>query len=106
LYGRYISDTLSGVRAIRAEDVLAPQLDLTHKNANHELLSRLLRRKADIVEMPVRFVPLSPERVKRTTAIDGLRALATLIARRLSRPVADSAAAYDAESAAAERTVE
>ena len=106
LYGRYISDTLSGVRAIRAEDVLAPQLDLTHKNANHELLSRLLRRKADIVEMPVRFVPLSPERVKRTTAIDGLSALATLIARRLSRPVADSAPAYDADSTAAERTVE
>ncbi len=107
LYGRYITDTLSGVRAIRADDVLARHVDLTHKNANHVLLSRLLRRKADIVEMPVRFVPLSPERVKRTTAIDGMSALATLIGHRLSRPVAGrTVSAYDPESAAAERTVE
>ena len=107
LYGRYVTDTLSGVRAIRAEDVLARHVDLTHKNANHVLLARLLRRKADIVEMPVRFVPLSPERVKRTTAIDGMSALATLIGHRVSQPVASrAAAAYDTESAAAERPVE
>ena len=42
LYGRYITDTLSGVRAIRAADVLDPRVDLGHKNANHVLLSRLL----------------------------------------------------------------
>jgi hypothetical protein len=107
LYGRYISDTLSGVRAIRADDVLARHVDLTHKNANHVLLSRLLRRKADIVEVPVRFVPLSPERVKRTTALDGISALATLIARRFSRPAAQGeSSAYESESTAAERTVE
>jgi len=107
LYGRYISDTLSGVRAIRADDVLARHVDLTHKNANHVLLSRLLRRKADIVELPVRFVPLSPERVKRTTALDGINALLTLIARRLSPPAVDRAsAAFESESTAAERTVE
>ena len=35
LYGRYITDTLSGVRAIRAADVLDPRVDLGHKNANH-----------------------------------------------------------------------
>ncbi len=68
LYGRYITDTLSGVRAIRAADVLDPRVDLAHKNANHVLLSRLLRRKAEILEIPVRFVPLSPDRVKRARA--------------------------------------
>ena len=81
-YGRYITDTLSGVRAVRAGDALDPAIDLTDKNANHLLLSRLLRRKAEVLEMPVRFVPLSPERVKRTSAFDGLRALTTLIGRR------------------------
>lgn len=107
LYGRHISDTLSGVRAVRADDVLARNVDLTHKNANHELLSRLLRRKADIVEMPVRFVPLSPERVKRTTALEGLGALTTLIGRRFSRPANDGeSTAREAESPTAERTVE
>ena len=116
LYGRHISDTLSGVRAIRAGDVLSRHVDLTHKNANHVLLSRLLRRKADIVEVPVRFVPMSPGRVKRTTPLDGLSALATLFARRFSRASEAGTAgapqptarpgAYDAESARAERTVE
>ena len=82
LYGRYITDTLSGVRAIRAADVLDPRVDLAHKNANHLLLSRLLRRKAEILEIPVRFVPLAPDRVKRTSAFEGLRALTTLVTHR------------------------
>ena len=103
-YGRYISDTLSGVRAIRAEDVLAPDVDLTHKNANHVLLSRLLRRKADIVEMPVRFVPLSPDRVKRTSALDGISALATLVMHRFTRlRTPSNVGSYPSESATASR---
>lgn len=98
-YGRYITDTLSGVRAVRAADALDPTLDLTGKNANHVLLSRLLRRKAEVLEMPVRFVPLSPERVKRTSAFEGLRALLTLIGRRFGPQRADAAMApYPADS--------
>src|SRR4051812_48885199 len=82
LYGRYISDTLSAVRAVRARDALAAGIDLTHKQANQYLLSRLLRRRADILELPVQFVPLSPEKVKRTSAFDGVRALLTIVALR------------------------
>jgi hypothetical protein len=93
LYGRYVSDTLSGVRAIRAEDALDPSVDLAGKNANHLLLSRLLRRKAEILEIPVRFVPLSPERVKRTSPLDGIRALATLLTNRFLGTTGRSAAA-------------
>ena len=48
-----------------------PRVDLTHKRANQQLLASLLRRKAEILEIPVRFFPLSPERVKRTSALDG-----------------------------------
>jgi 2-phospho-L-lactate transferase/gluconeogenesis factor (CofD/UPF0052 family) len=86
LYGRYITDTLSGVRAIRASDALDPRVDLTVKSINHVLLASLLRRKAEILELPVRFFPLSPDRVKRTSAVDGLHALEILLAHRLSRP--------------------
>jgi 2-phospho-L-lactate transferase/gluconeogenesis factor (CofD/UPF0052 family) len=82
LYGRYVTDTLSGVRAIRAADALDASVTLTAKNANHVLLARLLRRKAEILEIPVRFFPLSPERVKRTSPLDGLRALTTLFVHR------------------------
>jgi 2-phospho-L-lactate transferase/gluconeogenesis factor (CofD/UPF0052 family) len=88
LYGRYISDTLSAVRAVRAADAFDPAIDLTHKRANHLLLSGLLRRKAEILEIPVQFFPISPERVKRTSPLEGLQALATIVWRRLasSRP--------------------
>ena len=86
LYGRYISDTLSAVRAVRASDALDEMIDLTHKRANHILLTGLLRRKADILEIPVRFVPISPERVKRTSPLEGLQALATIAWRRVASP--------------------
>jgi 2-phospho-L-lactate transferase/gluconeogenesis factor (CofD/UPF0052 family) len=86
LYGRYISDTLSAVRAVRAADALAAGIDLTHKRANQHLLSRLLRRRAEILELPVQFVPISPEKVKRTSALDGLQSLLTILALRFARP--------------------
>jgi len=84
LYGRYISDTLSAVRAVRAADALAAGIDLTHKRANQHLLSRLLQRRADLLELPVQFVPISPEKVKRTSALDGLQSLLTILALRFA----------------------
>ena len=83
LYGRYISDTLSAVRAIRTEDALGIDIPLTHKRANQYLLARLLRRKAEILEIPVRFFPLSPERVKRTSVFEGIQSLGALMSGRL-----------------------
>src|SRR4029450_7624164 len=82
LYGRYITDTLSGVRAIRAGDALDPKVDLTAKSGNHVLLASLRRGTGEILELPVRFFPLSPDRVKRTSALDGLHALWILLAER------------------------
>ena len=84
LYGRYISDTLSAVRAVRAADAFQSGIDVTDKRANHWLLSALLRRQAEILEIPVRFFPLSPERVKRTSPLEGLEALATILLRRVA----------------------
>jgi 2-phospho-L-lactate transferase/gluconeogenesis factor (CofD/UPF0052 family) len=84
LYGRYISDTLSAVRAVRATDALEAGIELTHKRANQFLLSRLLRRRAEILELPVQFFPISPEKVKRTSPFEGLQSLATIVARRFA----------------------
>jgi len=83
LFGRYVSDSLSGVRAVRAADAADIPVDLTHKDVNHHLLSRLLGRKADILEIPVQFFPISPALVKRTSPLDGLRAIGIMIRRRL-----------------------
>jgi hypothetical protein len=79
LYGRYISDTLSGVRGVRAALVAAPDIDLHDKRLNQRLLSRLLRDRAEVLETPVRFYAISPERVRRTTVTEGLLSLASII---------------------------
>lgn len=83
LYGRYVSDTLSGARVVRTADVLqAPGL-LNDKLVNQHLLSILLRRRAEMFEIPVQFFSMAPEQVKRTTPIDGLRAAATVLQGRI-----------------------
>ncbi len=92
-YGRYISDTLSAVRAVRAADAFDPAIDLGHKRANHLLLSGLLRRKAELLEIPVKFFPISPERIKRTSPLEGLQALGAIVWRRFSAPRPPAASA-------------
>ena len=87
LYGRYIADTLSGVRAIRASYLQLTSIDVTHKNVNQDLLSLILRNRGEIIETPVQFLPISPEKVKRTTVIDGIRSLLTILWWRF-RPLA------------------
>jgi len=86
LYGRYISDTLSGARAIRASDALALKCPLTSKLTNQYLLPILLRRRAEMQEIPVQFFSISPERVRRTSVLDGLRAIGIAVAGRFGPP--------------------
>jgi len=87
IYGRYVSDTLSGARAVRVDDACRASLPLTHKRANQELLSHLLRRKAEMYEVPVFFYSVSPHQVKRTTLVDGLLSIGTILWLRVrARP--------------------
>ena len=83
LFGRYVSDTLSGARAVRASYLTQPRVDLGHKLANQYLLSALLSEKADLLETPVRFFPISPERVKRTSVLEGIQSLLVIARQRL-----------------------
>lgn len=81
-YGRYVSDTLSAVRAVRTEYLLGDETELDAANFNQKLLCALLEDRADILETPVQFFPLSPDKVKRTTVLDGLRSLLTAFGGR------------------------
>ncbi len=87
LYGRYISDTLSGARALRMAYALTADVDPQDKLLNQRLLSLLMRDRAEFLEVPVRFFALSPERVRRTTLAEGLRSLAMIAWWRLTRRV-------------------
>lgn len=100
LYGRYVTDTLSGLRACRFEDLLALDTPLDHPQLNQYLLAQLLKRKADVLEMPVQFLPMSPRMVKRNTIRDGLTALRVLVQQRWVAPGAAAHAPLIRESRA------
>ncbi len=56
LHGRYISDTLTGVRVVRASGISLLPVPLTHPLVNQYLLADLLGRRADSLEVPVQFL--------------------------------------------------
>jgi 2-phospho-L-lactate transferase/gluconeogenesis factor (CofD/UPF0052 family) len=85
LYGRYVNDTLSGVRAVRTSILRNHRIDPKHSNANFRMLSVLLRLQAEVIETPVRYFPISPQKVKRTSVREGVTALWTLVRQRFTR---------------------
>ena len=78
-YGRYLSDTLSAVPTIGTSYLRAEPLDINDSCFNQKLLCLLLEDQAEVIETPVQFFPLSPDKVKRTTVTDGLRSLVTVL---------------------------
>lgn len=89
LYGRYMSDTLSGVRALRTRYCIAPDVNLSDRLVNQRLLSKLLAERAEVIESPVQFIPMSPGKVRRTTVGEGLRSLGMILLWRMRPPVTD-----------------
>lgn len=95
LYGRYLTDTLSGVRAVRRpvfDAVLAAAripdaapYDLGDVTLNQRLLTAVLRQGGAIFETPVQFLPRHPEPVRPVSVGDGLRALGAILAGRWRR---------------------
>lgn len=85
LYGRYISDTLSGVRVIRSSFLREEALDYQRRDFNQLVLSNLLRRRAEVFETPVYYFPLSPQKIRRTTVGEGLSSLFTILRGRWRR---------------------
>lgn len=85
LYGRYVTDTLSGARAVRRELLERVGFALEDKSLNHRLIAGVLGSGGELFETPVHFLSMAPEQAKRTTVGDGLRALGVLVAGRLRR---------------------
>lgn len=83
LYGRYVADTLSGARVVRAADALNVGQPLTHRLINQYLLSSLLKRRAEMMEIPVQFFAMSPNQARRTSVGDGMRSIAIAVRERL-----------------------
>ncbi len=84
LYNAWISDLMTGQKALRTE--LFRSLDLRERGfaVEAEIAARLLSRGVRIYEVTVEYRARSREEGKKLTALDGLRVLRTLLRCRLS----------------------
>jgi len=83
LYGHFISDTLSGLRIVKAEVLKQSEVGIGHDSFNQLLLCNLLKKKGMVFEMPVGFLPMSPEKVKRTSVLQGLKNIGVILYKRM-----------------------
>lgn len=76
-HGRYVSDTLSGLRVLRAAEYSHLKVAANDSRANQHLLTALLRRRADFIEVPVQFVttPRHQPVMKLATGVVSLLAI-------------------------------
>ncbi|NKB75731.1 MAG: hypothetical protein GKR96_01500 [Gammaproteobacteria bacterium] len=83
LYGRYVSDTLSGLRVVKSHFLRKNQSNFERDNFNQYLLSDLLDSKGRVFEVPVDFLPMSPNKVRRTSILQGLNAFWVIMTQRM-----------------------
>jgi glycosyltransferase involved in cell wall biosynthesis len=84
VYNSWISDMMTGQKAIRTE--LFRTLKLREKGfaIEAEITARLLRRGVRIYEVPIMYKARSREDGKKLTPLDGLRVLRTLVRCRIA----------------------
>jgi hypothetical protein len=75
LYGRHVSDTLSGLRVVARRYLDELAVPLGHPLADHALLAAVLGDQAELRELPVRFHGLPATQARRTTVAEGLGGL-------------------------------
>jgi glycosyltransferase involved in cell wall biosynthesis len=84
LYNSWISDMMTGHKAIRTE--VFRSLDLQERGfaIEAEITARLLRRGVRIYEVPVIYRARTREEGKKLTALDGMRVMRTLLRCRVT----------------------
>jgi len=82
LYGRYISDTLSGLKLVRTSLLKSIDAEISDESFNQKLLSHLLKAKGTVYEIPVGFLPMSPDKVKRTSVWQGVKGILVIFQKR------------------------
>jgi hypothetical protein len=83
LYGRHVSDTLSGVRIVARRYLDELALPIGHPQVGQALLAAVLGDQAELRELPVRFLGLPPTRARRTSVGAGLAAMGVAIRLRV-----------------------
>ncbi len=82
LYGRWISDTLTGYKLYPARVLKGMKLETSGFETDHEITAKLIRGGFKIVEVPISYHPRSLAEGKKIKPRDGLIAVWTLLKYR------------------------
>lgn len=86
LYGVAFTDYEACFKVFRRDTVAALHIEARGFAYDNELVCRLLRRRARVLEIPVSYRPRSYAEGKKITARDGLVMLWTIVRWRVARP--------------------
>jgi 2-phospho-L-lactate transferase/gluconeogenesis factor (CofD/UPF0052 family) len=79
LYNRYVTDALTSIKGFDAKLLRSLRLQSDGMNLDTEIVAKLCRRGQYILEIPVEYRARTKTEGKKSTALDGLKALFALI---------------------------
>jgi len=84
LFGRYLTDTLTAYKLYDAPLLKSLKLRGKGFELDHEITAKVIRRKIDILEVPISYTPRTKSEGKKISAKDGFIAVATLMRFRFT----------------------
>ena len=85
LYGRLLTDTLTGYKLFDGPLIRGLTLESKGFELDHEITTKILRKKKDILEVPITYSPRTRVEGKKIKNIDGVKALWTILKYRFGR---------------------
>ncbi|OGR90444.1 MAG: hypothetical protein A2992_01885 [Elusimicrobia bacterium RIFCSPLOWO2_01_FULL_59_12] len=82
MYNRFITDPFSGIKAFDARLLRNLELSSSGFEIETEILARLGQKQHYVLEVPVAYHPRTRSQGKKTTLVDGLRAIVKLMTLR------------------------
>jgi 2-phospho-L-lactate transferase/gluconeogenesis factor (CofD/UPF0052 family) len=82
LYNRYITDTLTSVKAFDSAVLRSLCLESNGRELDTEIVAKLCRRREYLLELPVDYRPRTRAEGKKITLLDGIRSVAALFKYR------------------------
>jgi 2-phospho-L-lactate transferase/gluconeogenesis factor (CofD/UPF0052 family) len=83
LFNRFITDPFTGIKAFDAQVLKSLQLSASGFDIETELLARLGQKQHFVLEVPVNYHPRTRAQGKKTTVLDGVRAISRLLRSRV-----------------------
>jgi glycosyltransferase involved in cell wall biosynthesis len=82
LYGKWVSDTLTGYKIYPCEFFTNNKITSLGFEADHEITAKLIKQGFEIIEVPVSYLPRSIEEGKKIRPIDGVVAVKVYVQER------------------------